>query len=87
MKISDKFIEKCNKDLRMNIPLGTKLKYLNPTINQQSRGMMMWVFDDSVYSGWGSSLGIKELLKKDKLEISTAYSGLSSVAVGIREIL
>lgn len=85
MKISDKFIEKCNKDLRTQIPLGTKLKYLNPTINQQARGMMMWVFDHYYYQGFGSSVGIKELLKRDKLEISAAYNTLScAVAVGVK---
>lgn len=78
MKLSDKFILKCNEDTGTSIPLGTKIKYLKPSINQQARGMMMWVFDHP-FTHLGSSVGVKELLKKNKLS--------RSVGVGIIEIL
>lgn len=87
MRLSDQIILKINNDCKTSIPLGTKIKYLNPSLNQQARGMMMWVFENP-YSHYGSSIGVKELLKKDNLKISAVYNGLNSfVAVGIKEIL
>ena len=86
MKLREKFIQKVNADLNIKIPIETKINYLKPSINQSARGMMMWVFDHP-YSFYGSSVGIKELLKQDKLTGSASYSGLSSVPISVTEIL
>lgn len=37
MKLSDQLITRLNNELNIKVPVGTKIKYLNPTINQQAQ--------------------------------------------------
>lgn len=87
MKLTDQLISRLNNELGFTIPIGTKIHHINPTINQQSRGSFKWVFNSN-YSNYGSSVGVRELLKRKKLSISyTRSGGLSVVARSLIEIL
>lgn len=88
MKLSDQLITRVNSELGLEIPLGTKLKYLNPTINQQARGSFMWVFDSATYCRYGSTVGIRVLLKSNVLEKSySTHCGLSGLPASLIDIL
>lgn len=75
---SDKLINRLNAELNMGIPLGMKIRQLNPTRHQLSAGSFKWTFSDN-FSLYGSTLSMRELLQAKELEITyTGSAGLSS---------
>lgn len=75
---SDKLINRLNAKFNMGIPLGMKIRQLNPTRHQLSAGSFKWTFSDN-FSMYGSTLSMRELLQAKELEITyTGSAGLSS---------
>lgn len=75
---SDKLINRLNAELNMCIPLGMKIRQLNPTRHQLSAGSFKWTFSGN-FSSYGSTLSIRELLQSKELEITyTGSAGLST---------
>ena len=83
---SDKLISRLNKELGLDIPLGMNIRQLNPSQAQLARGSFKWTFD-GIWSKYGSTLSIRELLRAKSFEISyTPYGGLSTMACSLLDI-
>lgn len=86
MNITNKLIERLNNECRLDIPIGTKIRHVNPTLNQSARGSFKWFFTDN-HCMVGSSMGVRELVKCKEIYISRAVGEMLDTGIGFSEIL
>ena len=78
MKISEKLLKRLKEELNLDIQRNAYIKRTYAGYWQKSQGAFLWYVynSDGIVSNIGSCYRISDLLKSDKLEISTSWEDI-----------